>query len=207
VTAGFAAILNAITPMWTALIGWAWLRQPVRPLQWLGLALGIAGVVVLVWGRSGLSLGGAEVPLAPAIVAALFATAAYGLAANYTRARLADLSPLVIATGSQIGAAAVLLLPALLTWPDAMPDARAWLAALALGIACTGLAYLLYFRLIARVGAMRAASVTFLIPLFATAWGALFLGEALTLQMLAGGAVVLAGTALALGLLPRRAPE
>lgn len=205
-TAGMTAIVNAVTPMWTALIGWAWLRQPVRPLQWLGLGLGLAGVAVLVWGRSGLSLAGAELPLAPAIVAALVATASYGVAANFARSRLADLPSMTTAAGSQIGAALALLLPAIVAWPAVMPPASAWLAAVVLGVACTALAYLLYFRLIVRVGAMRAASVTFLIPLFATFWGALFLGEALTLQMLAGGAVILAGTALALGAPLRRQP-
>ena len=205
-TAGMAAILNAVTPMWTALIGWAWLKQPARPLQWLGLGLGLAGVAVLVWGRSGLSVTGAPLPLAPAIVAALVATASYGVAANFARSRLADLPSMTTAAGSQVGAALTLLLPAIVAWPAVTPPAGAWLAAVVLGVACTALAYLLYFRLIVRVGAMRAASVTFLIPLFATFWGALFLGEALTLQMLAGGAVILAGTALALGV-PLRRPR
>jgi drug/metabolite transporter (DMT)-like permease len=71
-------------------------------------------------------------------------------------------------------------------------------------VACTALAYLLYFRLIARVGAVRAAAVTFLVPVFATLWGGLFLAEPFTLQMLFGGGVILAGTALALGLVPVR---
>ncbi len=86
------------------------------------------------------------------------------------------------------------------TWPTAPVGVRDWAAALALGVACTGLAYILYFRLIDRVGAMRAASVTFLIPLFAVLWGGLFLGEAITVPMAAGGALILIGSALALGL-------
>jgi drug/metabolite transporter (DMT)-like permease len=84
-----------------------------------------------------------------------------------------------------------------------MPGPLAWASAITLGIACTALAYLLYFRLLARVGAVSASAVTFLIPVFATGWGALFLGEGMTMQMLAGGSVILAGTALALGLWPR----
>ncbi|HNB46504.1 MAG TPA: DMT family transporter, partial [Burkholderiaceae bacterium] len=69
-----------------------------------------------------------------------------------------------------------------------------------LGLGCTALAYLLYFRLLARVGPARAVTVTYLVPVFATVWGALLLGESFTLRMGLGGAVVLAGTALATGL-------
>ena len=81
-----------------------------------------------------------------------------------------------------------------------MPGAVAWSAVLALATLCTALAYVLYFRLMSRVGPTNAVSVTFLIPLFAMLWGALFLGEAVTAQMVAGGAIVLVGIALALGL-------
>ncbi|MCU0952482.1 MAG: DMT family transporter, partial [Burkholderiaceae bacterium] len=204
VTAGFAAILNATTPLWTALIGWLWLRTAIRPLQWLGLAIGLAGVMVLVWGKASLRPDASQLGTTLALCAALVATASYGLSSNVTRSRLAELPPLVLAAGSQIGAALLLAVPAALTWPAIMPGAAAWGSAIALGIACTGLAYLLYFRLIARVGAVGASAVTFLIPVFASLWGALFLDEAITLQMLAGGAVILVGTALGLGLLRRR---
>ena len=205
VTAGFAAILNATTPLWTALIGWLWLRNAIRPLQWLGLAIGLVGVAVLVWGKASLRPDASQLGTTLALAAALVATACYGLSANYTRSRLAQVSPLALAAGSQIGAALLLAVPALLSWPAVTPGAAAWGSALALGIACTGLAYLLYFRLLTRVGAVGASAVTFLIPVFAALWGALLLDEAVTLQMLAGGAVILAGTALALGLLRWRA--
>jgi drug/metabolite transporter (DMT)-like permease len=105
----------------------------------------------------------------------------------------------VVATGSQIVATIVMLPLAVFAWPEQTPDVGAWAAAIALAVGCTALAYLLYFRLIARVGAVRAAAVTFLVPVFATVWGSVFLAEELTLQMLVGGSVILAGTALALG--------
>lgn len=204
VTAGYAAILNATTPLWTALVGWLWLRNAVAPMQWLGLAIGLAGVAVLVWGKASFTPSADRLGTTLALVAALVATCAYGVAANYTRRHLAVTPPLVIAAGSQIAAAAVLLPPAVLTWPQTPPPALAWGSAIALGIACTGLAYLVFFRLLARVGAVSASTVTFLIPVFATSWGALFLREDVTPQMLVGGAVILAGTALSLGLWPRR---
>jgi drug/metabolite transporter (DMT)-like permease len=206
VTGGFAAILNATTPMWTALVGWVWLRDRIQPLQWLGLAIGVAGVTVLLWGRLDLRPGSTQWQVTLAIGAALLGAAAYGTSATFAKKRLAGVPALVVAAGSQIAAAAVLLPLAIFAWPAQTPGVGAWASAVALAVACTALAYLLYFRLIARVGAVRAAAVTFLVPVFATAWGSIFLDEAVTLQMLAGGCIVLAGTALALGLVgaPRR---
>jgi drug/metabolite transporter (DMT)-like permease len=98
-----------------------------------------------------------------------------------------------------------LALPAVLTWPAVNPGATAWAAVAALALLCTGIAYILYFRLIAHVGAANAMAVTYLIPVFAVAWGAALLAEMPTSAMLVGAAVILAGTALATGLLPRRA--
>ena len=101
-----------------------------------------------------------------------------------------------------------LALPALWLWPAQNPGAKAWAAALVAGVLCTALAYILYFRIIANAGPSKALAVTFLIPVFAVLIGALFLGEAITLWMLLCGAVIIAGTALATGLLkPGKPPE
>jgi len=204
ISAGFASILNATMPIWAAAIGALWLRERLTALQWSGLALGMAGVAVLVWGQVDFKPGSSRWAVTLAVAAALAATFAYGVAAHLARRLQAGVSPLVTAAGSQLGAGIALAAPAIWLWPAYNPALSLWLAALTLGVACTAIAYLLYFRLIARIGAVNAASVTFLIPLFGTLWGALLLGEAVTLQMLAGGAVVLAGTVLALGLV--RAP-
>jgi drug/metabolite transporter (DMT)-like permease len=201
VTGGFAAILNATTPMWAALVGWIWLRERIRILQWIGLAIGALGVAALLWGRLDFRPGSGGWQITLATGAALLGALAYGVSATFTKKRLVGVPAVAVATGSQI-AAAVLLLPfAISAWPERTPSLAAWASAVALAVACTALAYLLYFRLIARVGAVRASSVTFLIPMFATAWGSVFLDEAVTLQMLAGGCVILIGTALALGLI------
>lgn len=201
--AGPASILNATVPMWTALVAWLWIGQAPTALRLMGLLLGFTGVVLLVSAR-GAALGGGELHLA-GVLACLLATLNYAVAAIGTQRWLGSLSPLAVATGSQLAAASWLLLPGLLAWPQALPGGRAWLALAGLAVLCTGLAYLLYFRLFARVGPSKAVTVTFLIPLFAIVWGALFLGERLSLGMLGGGVLVLTGTALALGLLPRRA--
>jgi drug/metabolite transporter (DMT)-like permease len=207
ITAGFASILNATVPMWTAAIGVLWLRERIRVSQWLGLALGAAGVAMLVWGKVDFRPGSTQWTATLAIGAALLATLAYGFAVHLARRLQTGVAPLVTAAGSQIGAAALMAVPAAALWPAQMPDASLWLAVIALGIGCTGVAYVLYFRLIARTGPLRAASVTFLIPVFGTLWGALFLGESVTAQMIVGGAVVLAGTMLTLGLFGADAPS
>lgn len=201
VTAGFAAILGATAPLWTALIGAVVLGQRVGRGAAVGLALGLLGVVVLVWGKTGLAPGSPHWAMTLAVAAALLATACYGAAAHYSRRLGDDLAPLPMAAGSQVAATLVLAPLAWLSWPAVLPGGLAWGAALMLGIGCTALAYLLYFRLIARVGAVRASSVAFLIPAFATFWGWALLHEPVTLQMLAGATVILLGTALSLELL------
>jgi drug/metabolite transporter (DMT)-like permease len=145
-----------------------------------------------------------DLPAALAIAACLAGTLMYGHAASYAKRYLPGTPAMVMATGSQTAAALALALPALLTWPAVNPGAADWAMAAALAVLASGVAYILYFRLITRVGPTQAASVTFLVPVFATGWGAVFLGESLTLPMALGGAVILAGTALVLGLWPRR---
>lgn len=204
-TAALAAILNATAPLFAALVAWVWLRERLGPRQWAGLALGFAGVLWLSAHRAGVDLDASRW----AVLAALGATLSYGISGSMARRWFTGVRPLAVAAGSQ-AAAALLLLPfAAAAWPANAPAARDWGAALALGVLCTGAAYILYFRLVARVGPARAMTVTYLIPAFAMLWGALLLAETVTAPMLAGCAVILAGTALASGLslrLRRRAP-
>lgn len=200
ITAGLASIMNAMTPVCTAVIGAIWLGDRLDGRRSLGLLLGLAGVALLAADKADFRPGGSGW----AIVAMLLATACYGFAANHTRRYLQGVPALVNATGTQLVSALVLLPPALWSWPERMPGLGPWLAALVLGVACSALAYLLFFRLIARVGASRAVTVTFLVPVFGTLWGALFLGEPVTASMLAGGAVVLLGTGLATGVIGGR---
>lgn len=200
ITAGLASIMNAMTPVFTALIGALWHGDRLDGRRSLGLLLGLAGVALLAADKADFRPGGSGW----AIVAMLLATACYGFAANHTRRYLQGVPALVNATGTQLVSALVLLPPALWSWPERMPGLGPWLAALVLGVACSALAYLLFFRLIARVGASRAVTVTFLVPVFGTLWGALFLGEPVTASMLAGGAVVLLGTGLATGVIGGR---
>lgn len=201
ITAGLASILNATVPIFTALIGMFWLGDRLGRNRLLGLAVGLAGVALLAADKADFKPGGSGW----ALLAMLSAASCYGFAANYTKRHLSGTAPLVNAAGSQIVSALVLLPFALRSWPATLPGTLPWLAALALGVGCTALAYLLFFRLISRIGAARAVTVTFLIPVFGTLWGALLLAEPVTLTMLGGGVVVLCGTALATGLWSARA--
>ncbi|MGM9515209.1 DMT family transporter [Roseateles sp. DB2] len=197
ITAGLSSILNATTPIWGALVASIWLGQRLDTGRRLGLLVGFAGVVFLAWEQASFKPGGSGW----AILACLGATCCYGLAASATKKYLGQTRPLAVATGSQAFAALLLAVPAAAQWPAQMPGQTAWLSAIALALLCSGLAYILYFRLMQRAGPSYALSVTFLIPVFAVLWGAVFLGESFTLHMAAGCAIVLLGTALAIGVL------
>jgi drug/metabolite transporter (DMT)-like permease len=191
--ASYLVVLNATSPLFGALVSAVWQRERITARAGLGLAAGVAGVAMLV----GLGPVRATPAVLWAIAAGALAALSYAVAAAYMKRRAAG-APAAVATGSQISAA-LLLAPLLVPLPPvALPTPAEWTAVVLLGVLCTGIAYLLYFRLIADVGPTRALTVTFLIPLFGMLWGALFLGEAITPVMAAGCALVLAGTALIL---------
>ena len=198
INAGLSAIFNSATPLFAAIIAWLWLGDRMTPLRIVGLAIGFSGVLWIGWDKAEFGPGGS----AAAIGACLLATISYGIAPSLTKRRLGDVPPLAVAAGSQVAAALFLAVPALLAWPALAPSAHAWTMIALLAFFGTGLAYLLYFRLIANAGPANAVAVTYLIPIFAVAWGGVFLGERLTLPLVAGCAVIFAGTALATGMLP-----
>ena len=208
INAGLSAVFNATTPLFGAVFAWLWLKDRLDSARVAGLAIGFAGVLWLVWDRAGLKPGAAEASaVVPAVLACLVATVLYGFSASFTKRYLTGVPPLAVATGSQLGASIFLLAPAIAWWPTQMPSTSAWGYALVLAVACTALAYLLFFRLIAHVGPANAISVTFLIPVFAVVWGGIFLGEKVDLAMTLGCAVILLGTSLVTGVLklPKRA--
>jgi drug/metabolite transporter (DMT)-like permease len=200
ITAGLSSIFNATTPLWGALIAWLWLKDRLTPSRVLGLLIGFGGVLWLAWDKASFKPGADGTSTGWAIVACLGATLLYGWSASFTKKRLTGVAPLAVATGSQLSAALVLTLPMLWFWPARAPSATAWLAVGLLALACTGVAYVLFFRLIARIGPANTIAVTFLIPAFAVLWGWIFLAEGITAAMVIGCAVILVGTALATGL-------
>lgn len=194
--AGVNAILNATAPMFGALVAWLWLGDKLTKSAIAGLVVGFAGVAVI----SQQKLGEGEVSVLP-IITALLATTGYGIAASMMKKWLQGVRPLVVATGSQAMATVMLAPFALATLPDTMPSANAWGNAVALAIGGTGIAYILYFKLIADVGPARAITVAYLVPLFGIIWGVLFLTEHLSLQTIVGGIMVLVGVALTTGVI------
>lgn len=192
IPASLAAIVNATAPLFSALGAALWLGQPIRRAGGAGLALGVLGVALVV-GLAPIALTGSTLL---AIGASLAAAAAYAVGGHLVNLRFAGETPLALAVGQQAGAAAVLLAP-LAAWPPPdVPRAATIGSVLALGLACTAAAYLLYFRLIAELGATSALTVTYLVPVFGVLWAALFRGERITAGMIAGALVVLVGVLL-----------
>ncbi len=201
ISTGLSAILNATVPLFGAVIAWVWLKDRPSGSRILGLAIGFVGVAALAWDKASFKPDASGVTTGWAVLACLLACLCYGLAASFTKRYLGGLPSLVTATGSQMGAMLGLALPAAWWWPAKPPGATAWLALLALGVLCTGVAYTLYFRLIERAGPARALAVTFVVPLFAVLYGTVLLNETITPWMVWCGLVIVAGTTLSTGLL------
>ncbi|HOE40334.1 MAG TPA: DMT family transporter, partial [Rhodoferax sp.] len=204
ISTGLSSLLNATVPLFGALVAWLWLKDRPHGLKIIGLLIGFVGVAMLAWGKASFKPDASGHASGWAVLACLFACLCYGISASYTRRYLAGVPSLVIATGSQIGAAVGLCLPTFWLWPERNPGITAWLALLAVGVLCTGIAYVLFFRLIEKMGAAKSLTVTFLIPVFAVIYGAVFLDESVTSWMLLCGAVILFGTAMSLDLFKRR---
>lgn len=204
ISTGLSSLLNATVPLFGAVVAWAWLKDRPHASKAIGLVIGFVGVALLAWDKASFKPDASGVSSGLAVLACLGACLCYGISASFTKRYLSGRSPLVIATGSQIGAALGLALPTVLLWPARVPGPSAWLAVLAIGVLCTGIAYVLYFRLIDRVGAAASLTVTFLIPVFAVIYGLLFLGESVTLWMLLCAAIILFGTALSVGVFKLR---
>lgn len=201
ITTGLSAILNATVPLFGALVAWFWLKDRPTGSRVLGLAIGFAGVAMLAWDKATFRPDASGIAPGWAVIACLVATLCYGIAASATKRHLTGLPPLVTAAGSQMGASLGLAPLALWLWPAQVPGAQAWAAVAAVGVLCTGVAYILYFRLIEQAGPARALAVTFLVPVFALFYGVLFLAETITPWMVVCGGVIICGTALSTGLL------
>jgi drug/metabolite transporter (DMT)-like permease len=201
ITTGLSAILNATVPLFGALIAWVWLKDRPSGARIVGLAVGFVGVAMLAWDEARFTPDASGASSGWAVLACLLACLCYGAAASVAKRFMGGLPSLVSATGSQIGAALALMPLTVWFWPAHMPSLQAWGAVLVLGVVCTGLAYILYFRLIERAGPARALAVTFAIPAFAVLYGVLLLGEAITPWMVLCALVIIAGTTLSTGLL------
>ena len=191
ISSGMASILNATTPIFmVAVAHWGTEDEKLSPGKAVGIALGILGVIVLV-GPSAFGGGGTLW----GEVAVIVASCSYAFGGVYSR-RFKDLSALQAATGQMTGATILLTPLSLLLdkpWTLAVPQLNIWAAWLAIALVNTALAYVVYYRMVARVGVTFISLVTFLIPVIALFLGAVFLDESVTLQALAGMAIIALG--------------
>jgi drug/metabolite transporter (DMT)-like permease len=207
ISTGLSAILNAAVPLFAAVVAWLWLDDRLSRWRIAGLFIGFLGVTLLASNQTSFHTEANPDASAwgqyTAIAACLVATLCYAISGSFTKKYMPNLPPLVSSTGSQLGASLALALPAFWAMPEAMPSTQAWLSIVILGVACTGIAYILYFRLVNRAGPAKALTVTFLIPVFALIYGVVFLNETVTLSMVLLGVVVIFGTAMSSGIFPK----
>src|SRR4051812_3572428 len=193
--ASLAAIINASTPLFSALVGAAVGDERITARRGVGLVLGMAGVGLVV----GLAHQDVDLGVVLAAGCSVLAALCYAVGTTYAKHALEGEPPNTMAFGQQI-AAGTLMLPLLLASPPPHPgDGGALAAVAALAVLATALAYLLYFRLVAEVGPTNTLSVTFLVPIFGVLWAAIFLGERLTVGTVAGGALILVSVSLVTG--------
>jgi len=188
--AGIGAITNAMTVLFAALMAFVLYREHIGRLRLIGLLAGFAGVIVLAGDKT------AGIGVGPAALAGTTASLIYGIAVNLVRRHLAGVPASSIAAATLLSASVFVAPFAIASWPAQPIPPRSWICAILLGVLCTGAAFVLYYRLINRIGASRAATVTYLIPLFSVLWAWLALGEGLTVRMALAAAFILGGVAL-----------
>jgi drug/metabolite transporter (DMT)-like permease len=188
--AGVGAIANSTVVMFTALVALIFYGEPITTRRTIGLLAGFIGVVVLASGKMG------GVSVWPAALAGTGAALLYGFGANMIRRHLVGVPAGAVAAATLLCSSVFILPLAVATWPSASIPALSWLCAILLGVMCTGFAFAIYYRLIHRIGAPRASTVTYLVPLFGVLWAWLALGEPLTLTMAVAGVLILGGVAL-----------
>lgn len=198
--AGLLSIINAITPIFTALIAHLWLKDKMTKLQSLGMIIGMLGITFLVWDK----ISWDAVSWLP-IAASIMTTVSYGIAANSTKKYLKDVSTMTATAGSLFFATLFMLFLSLFFLPDftTIPS-LSWAYAIILGVVCTAFAYLLFFRLIQNIGPAKATTVTFIIPIFSFVWAYLLLDEVVTARMWIATAIILLGTGLVTGVIGSR---
>ncbi|GAB2609900.1 DMT family transporter [Novilysobacter erysipheiresistens] len=188
--AGISAITNAMAVLFTALVGFMFFGEKIGMRRAGALLVGFAGVVVLASGKT----AGASIGLA--VAAGCAAAFMYGVGVHMLRRHFSGMPQAALAAAT-LGSSALLTLPfAVADWPTQPVSFNAWLSAGLLGVLCTGLAYAVYYRLVQRIGASRAVTVTYLVPLFAVGWAWWLLDEPLTVSMGIAGALILGSVAI-----------
>ncbi len=198
ITAGMGSIINATTPLWTAMILVVWARQPLTARRVGAIAIGFSGVGIIV-GLGGLHL---TPDALVGVIAATIAAASYGIALTYIRRRMGPQPPIQLAAGQLIAATLMLLPFAAASVGEVTITTEAVVAVLGISILSTAIAWPILFRLNRDVGPMATSTVTFLNPVFGVLWGALFLSESISPTFLLGSVLVFASLTLILGIRP-----
>jgi drug/metabolite transporter (DMT)-like permease len=199
----YLIVISACSPFIAAALSALVLDERMRPRQMSGLALALCGVAVVA-GLGPVAIGKSE---ALAIASGLAGATCYAVATLLIRRPAGRTSPNAQASMSQF-TAGLAMLPLCAAFPPPGPVGPATLvSAVILGAVCSGVAYVLYFRLVLDVGPSRALSVTFLTPPFGIAWSYIVLGEPVTWKIAIGTLLVIAGTALLLGTPRPRPPQ
>lgn len=193
--AGITSVLNATTPILTAVLAHYYLKDQLTKKQLSGLIIGIIGVTILVSDKITWSSSNILPYIAP-----IGACLCYAISANMTKKKLSHIPPKLIASSSMFTAGLMLMPFAIIYWPSQPPSLLAWYSIIAVALISTALAYLIFFHLIKEVGPSKAVSVTLIIPIFGILWGVLFLDESITFEVVAGTLVILIGAYLSLSL-------
>jgi drug/metabolite transporter (DMT)-like permease len=192
--ASLLAMLHATAPLFTLGYAMAFLGEACTTRKFIGLSLGVAGVILIVGEAASFPVAGGSASLA--LAACVAACAMYGLGNVLNARNLKGAGSLQIAIGQCVVTAA-LLLPLVLVSPQPRQiTGAAAISALLLGILCTGFALILFYRLLIAIGPTQTMMVTFLVPLFGCLWAFILLAERPSVLQLFGMAVVLLGSAL-----------
>ena len=196
-TSGYASLMSATTPIFSAIIGYFWLKDAINRLAILGIMIAFIGVYVLALDKESIDEGAGLIPVYAALVAAVF----YATFGNFSKLKFAKMDKIVVTAGTQFYAILMTLPLSVFFWPSTLPSTTSWLSVLVLGVACTGWAFFTFYKLIDQIGVNKTISSTYLIPVFGIFWGWLFLDEKITFHILVGIVTILSGVALTTGLI------
>ena len=184
---GYLAVINSFVPVWSLFFSLIFFDEKIKLRMFISLIIGVIGVMIFV------GFGPLELNLNSVIsfFFAVLATVCYAISGILTRKYCPDMTVLHLSTFS-LGSASIILLPTVFfDFPKTFPSTQSWLAVIVLGVLCSGVAMLLYFKLIKIVGPVKTTTVTFLVPAFGTLWGTIFLGETFTFAMAIGISLIL----------------
>ncbi len=203
IPASYSVILNSTSPLFSAIFAAFWLGERLTPVKILGLFVGALGVALVVK----IGVVATDSMFFWSVSACVLAAICYGFTATYIKKFGGAIKPMAIAGGSQL-MAGLLLIPAIPLAPiRGTVTLGVVVGVIVFALVCSAIAYLLYYRLIADLGPTGALTVTFLMPVFGMFWGAIILGESITLPMIAGAAMIILGTGLVLALGALKKPE